>query len=345
VPRSTRSPSTRDVAVVDTIAEVEGAEALASAGRGAFLSPTRLRQLERDSRWETRYVVAREAGVPRVLVPTYASLVPRLAIPAYAEELARLGASGDAREWLLVGGRADYATSFLTKPAADALPQWAAEGVRDAVRSLADAGGRRLAALFVPEADLPSFRALVRPGAREERAALEAALDVAPLEGYAERFPRRIRSTIRGDLRKLSAAGIVRERRSWDDVGPEAVELIGAVRARHGVEPAPLIELRLDEWRANDEVDRFAITASVAGEVVGVSLGWQWRDVLQLYEMGLAPNEGQLRLLAYVATAVYGPLELANERGCSRVTLGLHATETKERRGARIAALTSLVEA
>jgi hypothetical protein len=110
-------------------------------------------------------------------------------------------------------------------------------------------------------------------------------------------------------------------------------------------EHAKLVRARLETWLANPEVETVAFEVKAGEAVVAVALAWRWRDLLQLYEVGLPPKGTPGRHVAYVESMIYAPLRHASRTGCTELTLAMESTHPKRVRGARLHEVTILYEA
>jgi hypothetical protein len=308
---------------------------------GAYLSLPRLESLDRDPRWTSRHVAVSRDGAVVALLPCYAPSKDAWFNPAY--DLRRLASEMDVgaeADWLYVGGRADLACGLLRHPSLGAAAERAVAGV--AGEAVAE-DGRGLCALYANETERPLLETALGPGCAVWQVATGSRLAVAA--DYLQALKHSHRSVVARDWRRRDALGLRAEPVEWDEVLDEACELIADVSRAHGVPDEPrLVRMRLEVWRRLDGIERFAFAVLAGRSLLAVSLGWVAGDLVQVHDVGLVPRGERPaeRHLAYVEAMIYAPLRLAAERGCTTVTLGAAATETKRLRGASLAPLVAL---
>lgn len=334
-------PAPIQVEIVASLCEVapDVAEAL-ETGCGAYLCTSRLVQLERDGRWRHGYVVAICAGAIVSVLPYYLPRHERwfdaaYNIPAITHTPCPTAADG----YLLVGGRTDFASGLLRDPGKDpALIRRAALASARLLTELAREQRRTIAAVYVSDLEAPLFRQLL-PAAIETRLGVEARLRV-PAGGsdeYLRSLSSRRRSIVRRDWRDLRRFEIASSVMAWDEAIDFAPEMIASVDDVHGTIDHPkLIRMRLENWGALPEIDPVAFVAKRRDEVMAVALGWRWRSILQLYEVGLAPRGAPERHLAYVEALIYAPMRYAQSESLKWIHLGLDSLTPKRLRGASL---------
>ncbi|HVO53069.1 MAG TPA: GNAT family N-acetyltransferase [Solirubrobacterales bacterium] len=328
---------------VDSLTELASAELRElETSAGAYLSFERWRDLEQDARWQTRYVVVRRDTGLLALLPLSAPAKGAWSFAAY-DPRALLGesASGTAeRDWLLVGGRADLACGLLRAPGLDdATLVAAAELAGGAARADPLAHQRRLAALYVGADERDAIARVLGPAVEERVVGTEARLAVVGngRGDHLASLSSSHRNVVRRDWRDRDAAELATRSTGWEEVIDEAAGLIADVSRGHGHADHPVIvRARLEPWLAHREIEPVAFVVSARERTLAIALGWRWRDLLQVYEVGLVSREVPARHLAYVEAMVYAPLRWAADRGCREITLGLAASEPKRLRGAEL---------
>ncbi len=305
-----------------------------------LISRCRLRQLEDDSRWSTNYVAALYDGQVVAAVPCTSLRIRNWPDAAY--DVGRLlgedGSSG--LDWMLVGGRADRAAGFLrdTNSPLELLNQ-AATLIESVVTALADEQGRRPASVYANEAEKTFLRMLLGGSPSEAQLTRESRIAVCGdgVGDYVSRLSSSHRSVVVRDWRQRDSLGMWSRSVSWADVMDYAPAMVADVAKGHGAREHPLlVASRLEQWLENKELHHVAFEAGINDMVISVCLGWRWRDVLQLYEVGLAPYGTRARHLAYVESLVYAPIRYAADTGCTEVLLGVDSVTPKRLRGARL---------
>jgi len=331
-----------------SIAALEAARLATSCG--AYCGVARLRSLEVDTRWRTHYIAVRLERALVGVLPTYALLVDAWPDPAYNLPAA-VGSSDSAasgREWLLVGGRTDHAAGFLR--AEDAPAEFVARAAREAGRAaeaLARTDGRRLAAAYVNPVEREYLAAAFAADASERVVTREALLPVVGdgVGDYLASLRSSQRSVVRRDWRERERLRLATRLLPWLEVMQYAPALVADVAVGHGAPEHPLlVRMRLESWLANPEITTFAFEVTAGSDVLAVSLAWRWRDLLQLYEVGLAPIGTPGRHVAYVEALIYAPLRHAAAIGCSELRLGMDSSHPKRVRGASLRDVAILLE-
>lgn len=319
---------------------------------GAFLSVTRLLQLENDSRWECLYAAVTAGDSLIALLPLYAPRHERWFDPAY--EVAaqppstRPTSAAPASQWILVGGRTDLACGFLRSETASAgALDGAARAAGAVARREARRRGRRMLALFANDWEAHFIRAAFGDGSQHWELTHETRFEkvAARDREYLAALKPSHRAVVRRDWHRRDAAGLTSEVLSWDEVWDEAITLVHAVGQSHGkIDHKQLIRVRLQSWLANTEIEPVAFRVSLEDTPLAICLAWRWRTMLQLYEVGLVARETPGRHLAYAEAIIYAPLRYARSAGCSVVWTGLRAIEPKRLRGATVTPVHAFAE-
>jgi Acetyltransferase (GNAT) domain len=342
VARSEAAPLERrgaavEVDVVSSLADARRDVSRLRSSCGAFLSPHRLLDLEADRRWEATYLVAEQDGRAVALLPVFRCRADSFPDRAYDPRRFAPEGGGDPSDWLLAGGRADFAGGLLRDPEAEDVAAAAARAILRRLAALARETGARPVALYVSELEEPFFPAAFGLfGERHELYTDYVFSDLPPThDEFVAALGSKRRNTFRNDRLAVESLGLETTTAAWPDVLDEAGELVLAVKARHGVpDHADLVRERLARWLAHPEIDPVAFATRLRGRLIGVHFAWQYGQLFQTYELGLAGDEGPVRLAAYIDLLVHAPLRTAIERGCRELSLGLGAKEPKRSRGA-----------
>jgi uncharacterized protein len=323
------APAARAVATYASAADLP--EALFARARPPQ-TRDRLLALEEDSRFPVRYL-----STGAVVLAVYEPTLEEWSDPAYDPSRRLDGAASSPAEWALAGGRADLRSALLVAPSAPA-DEAVEAGARLVLAAAEDAraAGRRLALPYLDD-ESPLLDAVRRLGPSRLAELGRRALipDVgADLGSYLALLSGRRRSIVRRDLRDLERAHVAATPAPWADVG-EAAPLVYRIHARHGEPDHPLLVAdRLERWDENPAVETVAFELRRDGRLAGVSLGWRRGETLELYEIGLSEDLGQLRRLCYHEIMFYAPLRFAWAHGLRRLELGLSSEEPKQKRGA-----------
>ncbi|AUG80517.1 hypothetical protein CFP65_5835 [Kitasatospora sp. MMS16-BH015] len=313
---------------------------------GLALLPPAVRAAALDRRWQVHWAVARSGGAVLGVLPLYRPITgsvpdpamdPRALLPDLTAEW-----PADPATWLYVGGYHDLIAGPVVR--AGLVPEEAGR-VRAALaeRAFDWAAGQGLRAfgLYVPDELLAAYHSAAGAGT-VSRIAEEAVLPVPADgdDGYLGHLPAQHRRTVRKDWAELDRLGLRAVEGGAADLEsllPEAVELIAALRARHGTPDHPrLIAMRLRAWvrQAADGWASFAVRDQ-GGRLLAVSFAACHGRTAETGEIGLTEESG-LRHLVYSETLVYAPLRFAQHRGCTTLRLGLGSGEPKRRRGAEL---------
>lgn len=299
---------------------------------GAAGSLGRLRQVEQDGRWRTRYLRATRGTEVVATVPVYTSTGDAWPDAAYdprgwglAADLVR---SLSADRCLVVGGVYDRRSSL---PVRLDDHGWNAHDLLVAVARVAAAEGR---ALIFPYAYGRARHALdaAADGIGWTRLARESHFrDI----GDPDRpIGSRVRGVLRRDHRLIEAAKLDASMVSWADAEPVAAPLIAEHNTRMGAPDHPeFVKMRYRQWSecAGVELVVFSVAApSVAGVLTAVV----WHDQLELYEIGLPECQDGVRIAVYLDLMFHQPLAYARQRGLRHMRAGTEAETPKHSRGA-----------
>jgi hypothetical protein len=296
---------------------------------GAAGSLGRLRQVEQDGRWRTRYLRAVRESELVTAVPVYTSTGH--AWPDTAYDPRNWGLAADlvqplsADRCLVVGGAYDRRSSLpvrLDDPAGN---------VYDFLVAAA-----RVAAV--------EGRALIFPYAYgRARRALDAAVGginwtILARESHFRDIGgpigSRVRGVLRRDSRLIASAELEVSVASWADAEPVAAPLIAEHNRRMGAPDHPeFVKMRYRQWSECAGVE-LVVFSVAARSVAGVLTAIVWHDELELYEIGLPECPDTARLAVYLDLIFHQPLDFARRRGLRHMRAGTEAETPKHSRGA-----------
>jgi len=299
---------------------------------GAAGSLGRLRQVEQDGRWHTRYLRAVRGTEVVAAVPVYTSAARVWPDPAYDPR--GWGHSADlvgplsADRCLVVGGVYDRRSGFPVR-----LDEHGGN-TRDVLVAAA-----RLAAA--------EGRALIFPYAYgRARHALDAAADGIGWTRLAREshfrdigdpdrpIGSRVRGVLRRDRRLIEAAKLHASVASWAESEPVAVPLIAEHNMRLAVPDHPeFVKMRYRQWSECAGVE-LVVFFVAAPSVAGVLTAIVWHDQLELCEIGLPECQDSARLAVYLDLMFHQPLAYACQRGLRHMRAGTAAETPKHSRGA-----------
>jgi hypothetical protein len=299
---------------------------------GAAGSLGRLRQVEQDCRWRTRYLRAVRGTEVVAAVPVYTSAAD--AWPDAAYDPRGWGLAADlvgplsADRCLVVGGVYDRRSSFPV--------QLDDHGVN--TRDVLVAAAR-----FAAE----EGRALIFPYAYgRARHALDAAADGIGWTRLAREshfrdigdpdrpVGSRVRGVLRRDRRLIEAARLHASVVSWAEAEPVAAPLIAEHNMRMAVPDHPeFVKMRYRQWSECAGVELVVFSVG-APSVAGVLTAIVWHDQLELYEIGLPECQDSVRLAVYLDLIFHQPLAYARRRGLRHMRAGTEAETPKHSRGA-----------
>lgn len=299
---------------------------------GAAGSLGRLRQVERDGRWRTRYACVARGDTLVASVPVYSSTAA--AWPDGAYDPRNWGLDPDVVEplsadrCLLVGGVYDQRSSFPVE-----LDE-RGDNVRDALRIMARIAAAEGRSLAFPYAYGRARRALdaVADGVHWTRLARES--HFRDIDDPDRPIASRVRGVLRRDRRLIDAANLSASVLSWADAEPAALELIAGHNIRKDVPDHPeFVRMRYRQWSECTDVELvvFRVTAPA---VTGILTALVWRDELELYEIGLPECDDSVRIAVYLDLIFHQPMAYARRRGLRRIRAGSAAETPKGSRGA-----------
>lgn len=293
--------------------------------------PARIADTLRMPGWWHRLVVATEGERIVGLMPVSRPIGrfpadifdPRVVAPGLADR-------PDAADYLLIGGHFDRASGIAVAPGQAPVR---AELARTAFTQ-AEREGLAGVALYVDDQELGQWASLGRTAAVDEFATLSVPTDDA---AYLASLAASHRSVVVRDRRALDRRGLAAVRADPDHLLDEAVDLLRDVQANHGEPEHPiLVRYRLDRWLASGagSVVAFVVRAP-DGAALAVSFGRHYRDVVEMYEVGLRAGIAD-RVAVYAEILVYGPLRFAYAKGVTRLRLGSGSIQPKRLRGAAV---------
>lgn len=303
------------------------------ASCGPVGSHARLVQLERDYRWSTEYLCARENGTLLAAVPLYRLKKGAWPDPTY--DPATWGGVGQPSDQsaapsdsTVVGGRSGLLSSLHIAPAIS--------GTRRHLRLIEELGSREsrpsLLLPFLPPGELRLWQEVLGP----RLVCLDLGAD-ARFDGHlaGEALTRRVRQTLGADQRRADRYGVTTSIRTWADVRADAARLIASNSQAQGLPDAEqLVDFRVRQWEACDGVRVVVLTVQAHGEQ-GMVVCVVWRDWIDLQEGGLTGEHGDLRRTLYAQLLFHLPVRFASEHGGIRhLRAGLKAGQPKAIRGA-----------
>jgi hypothetical protein len=295
---------------------------------GPVGSYARLVQLERDYRWSTEYLCARESGVLLAAVPLYR--LKKGAWPDRSYDPATWGLDRPASpsDATLVGGRSGLLSSLHVAPAVSGT--W--RHVKLIEELLTRESRTSLLLPFMTEDEIGLWGGVL--GSRLERHGVGAD---ARFDGHlaGEALARRVRQTLQRDQRMVERYGVESAIRTWGEVSSYAARLIADNNRSNGQPDAEqLVDFRVRQWEACDGVSVVILTASARGEH-GVIVCVVWRGWIDLQEIGITGSPGDLRRTLYAQLLFHLPVRLARQDGTVKhIRAGLMAGRAKAIRGA-----------
>ncbi|MDT0445424.1 GNAT family N-acetyltransferase [Streptomyces johnsoniae] len=332
--------------IIETVeGEPDGLRSGAWRFSAPALAPGRMISAADDTRWLTRWSVARSHDRILGAVTSRTPRSERFINNAYdlgghADLLGGV-VPDDPRRWVFVGSSGELAAGALIS--AELPPGEAAELsaalVAEAFGQAEDAGNYPVA-LFVRDREVDSFAAGLagRATVRSLATTAELHLTGSDEEEHTAALPSSQRARCRRDRRKFAELGHLADCVPAEDVITEAAPLVCAVKRKYGAADHPrLCEYRLRQWaRAlGPNTCRASIVRDTDGELLAVSFFAIQDTVLESYEIGLV-DEMPGREYSYLQAMIHGPVQYALKHGCRSVDLGLDSPTVKERRGAAI---------
>lgn len=299
-----------------------------NASCGPVGSYARLVQLERDYRWSTQYLCARESGVLLAAVPLYRLKKGAWPDPSYDPATWGLDRPASPSDVTVVGGRSGLLSSMHVAPAISGT--W--RHVKLIEELLTRESRISLLLPFLTENELGPWGGVLGPSLMRQGLGADARFD-SHLAG--EILPRKVRQTLQRDQRMVERYGVESAIRTWSEVSSFAAGLIAHNNRANGLPDAEqLVDFRIRQWEACDGVSVVILTASARGEH-GVIVCVIWRDWIDLQEIGITGAPGDLRRTLYAQLLFHLPVQLARQDGnIKHIRAGLMAERAKEIRGA-----------
>jgi hypothetical protein len=290
---------------------------------------SRLLQLERDRRWATEYLCAYEGSTLVAAVPLYRLKVSAWPDPSYDPASWGLDQTLPSADATVVGGRSGLLSSLHVASDVSATSH-----VRLVEELLAREPRRSLVLPFLTENQLEPWKEVLGPGLKHQVFGADARFD-RPLAAAAVALPRKVRQTLNADQRTAERFGVESAVRTWSEVRSFAAGLIARNSRAYGLPDAEqLVDFRIRQWEACEEVSVVALTASALGEC-GVTVGVIWRDWMDLQEMGLTGDPSEVRRTLYAQLLFHLPIQFARQHGgVKHIRAGIKAEQPKTIRGA-----------
>ncbi|HET9896498.1 MAG TPA: hypothetical protein VFQ44_16345 [Streptosporangiaceae bacterium] len=298
------------------------------ASCGPVGSYSRLIQLERDYRWSTEYLCARESGMLLAVVPLYRLRKGAWPDPSYDPATWGLDQPAAPDEVTVVGGRSGLLSSLHVASAVN--------GTRRHIRLVEELVTRpsRSALLlpFLAEGQLEPWQEVLGRSLECRVLGADARFD-RHLAG--DKDARKVRQTLHRDQRMAGRYGVESSARTWSEVRSFAAGLIAQGNRAKGLPDAEqLVDFRVRQWEACEGACVVVLTARAQGEH-GVVVCVIWRDWIDLQELGLTGTPSDLRRTLYAQLLFHLPVRLARQCGGIRhIRAGLKAEQAKAIRGA-----------
>jgi hypothetical protein len=318
--------------------EPEAFDALEPDG-GAVTCFDRVRQIEYDRRWRTRYLRVRDGGSLLGAVPFYTPAARQWPDSAY--DPGRWGIEcvepGRPEAHLIVGGVSGVRGGLHLH--ASLL---AGSRLLGLVRMLAREAAEEDRGICFPYVYEQTRRELaVALGGRLRWAELgrEASFSHHLDASAADDLGSRVRGVLNRDERLISQAGVVAGVRPWLEVADAAAEIIAAHNVRKDKpDHAEFVRMRYADWAECASVRLLVFTAATTA-ATGYLTALRWRDQLDLREIGLTGQDGPDRIATYVSLLYHQPVRYARQAGLRVLRAGIAAHTPKSSRGARFSAL------
>lgn len=297
---------------------------------GPVGSYSRLVQLERDYRWSTEYLCARESGVLLAAVPLYHLRKGTWPDPSYNPATWGAGLLTAPSDITIIGGRSGLLSCLHVAPTVS--------GTREHMRLIEELLTResRMSLLlpFLTEEELGPWRGVL--GSRLECHELGAD---ARFDGHlaSETLSRRVRQTLSRDLRMVERYDVESSVHTWSEVSSFAAGLIAHDNQAKGMpDAAQLVDFRIRQWEACEGVSVVVLAARARGER-GVVVCVIWRDWIDIQEMGITGERSDVRRTLYAQLLFHLPVRLARQGGGVRhIRAGIKAEQAKVIRGASL---------
>lgn len=331
--------SVTTVSLIDGL-DFENWDAMLGPG-GFYMSQRWLRVAETHATFRASYVLARDSsGALLGALPAY---VTEASPPdrRYAVDIELADAAPGVDRWfpgLLLGGRAGYLTQFP-------LAGTRGSQVRSRLlKALVDKAGGSFqttvgaAALYLDGQSLAELIDAV-PNRVPVLSAADAVLEleVASFDEYLSMLSKKRRRTVRDDIRRFAASGLVVEQVAFSEVHQELAGILAKHNGRFGANSS--VELLSRHLARQAEIfgdDPLCLVVRVGGDIVAFSLSYQWQDELYLRIVGIDHDRLPDDTRAYFTLAFYEPIRFAIKNGLSRIRLGLESSGAKVLRGAQV---------
>jgi hypothetical protein len=295
---------------------------------GPVGSYSRLAQLERDYRWSTEYLCARESGVLLAAVPLYRLKKGAWPDPSYDPAMWGLDQPMSPSDTTVVGGRSGLHSSLHVAPAINGT--W--RHVRLIEELLTHEPRRSLLLPYLTENELVPWGKIL--GSHLDCQVLGAD---ARFDGHlaGDILPRKVRQTLNRDQRMAERYGVETSARAWSEISSFAAGLIAHNNRAKGMPDAEqLVDFRIRQWEACEGVSVVVFTAKAHGEH-GVVVCVIWRDWIDIQEIGITGTPSDVRRVLYAQLLFHLPVRLARRSGGVRhIRAGLRAEQAKAIRGA-----------
>ena len=294
-------------------------------------------ELAADRRWESSFVVAREAERVVGCLPVWHSASPAPPASPLTTQVAALGLAA-GRRYLHLGSHSRLIGGAAVLERSD---RWAVEqcltalvgGACEAARAL----GIQPVALYVPHGQLPAFlRSWPTPPTLHQAevfSRIDVRLDSA---GRLYHPSKRVREVWKRDARDLVALGLTPAWQTIDgELIAEAAPLVAAVVSRNGRRTDHrLVAMELRRWWSFEPSTARALVVRAAdGRLIGATFARGYGKSLELYELGMSDTFGDRRSL-YATLGFVEPLRLAVATGMQTLELGVGHPLPKRIRGA-----------
>lgn len=158
--------------------------------------------------------------------------------------------------------------------------------------------------------------------------------------------PRKVRQAWARDLRDFEKLGLSQSVEPMTDANIElAAPLLSAVSEHNGLrQPPALSRMVLRSLRARPGLTILVQTRDRHGQIVAMTACRIFRDILDVYAVGILPAHDDRRSV-YHAAVFIGPVRLAMKRGCRHVQFGFRHPDPKRRRGCTVERVVTLLAA